>query len=401
MVNSLSDGPADGCQTTPGGCTLRDAITAANGNVDTDQISFSVTGSIAVLTPTLQITSPMTITGPGPDQLAVTGNSMAQPIFGVNPTVGQTVRLEKLKIADARATSFAGGGISKGGAGSLELDTVWLFDNFSGQGGAVFLNEGSVVIRNSTLNSNHAQFGGAIVSRRASMMLPPGTLQLTNSTLSDNSAMEFGGALNPAEGSTMTILSSTIVGNTANDDNNTTGDGGGIYNNQSTVNIANTILAGNSVGPGSSGTNGQCGGNTYASAGYNLRTVADPNCTGFTATGDIVNPDPVLGGIGANGGPTPTIPLLMSSPATNSGNPLAPGAAFPLCPTTDQRGLPRGGGAGACDIGAFEVQPTPPTPPGGGTTTPTDLEAAIKKCKKKFPKGKKRKKCIKRAKRRP
>ena len=59
----------------------------------------------------------------------------------------------------------------------MELDTVWLFDNFSGQGGAVFLNEGSVVIRNSTLNSNHAQFGGAIVSRRASMMLPPGTLQ--------------------------------------------------------------------------------------------------------------------------------------------------------------------------------------------------------------------------------
>ena len=44
MVNSLSDGPANGCQTTPDGCTLRDAITDANVNVDTDQITFSVTG---------------------------------------------------------------------------------------------------------------------------------------------------------------------------------------------------------------------------------------------------------------------------------------------------------------------------------------------------------------------
>jgi hypothetical protein len=323
---------------------------------------------------------------------------MAQPIFAVIPIVGQTVRLEKLKIADARATGFAGGGISKGGAGSLELDTLWLFDNFSDQGGALFLNQGSVKIENSTLQSNHAQFGGAIVSRRASMMLPPGTVQLTNSTLSDNSAMEFGGALNPSEGSTMTILSSTIVGNKANDDNNVTGDGGGIYNNASTVNIANTILAGNSVGPGSSATDGQCGGNAYASAGYNLRSAADTNCTGFTDTGDTVNPNPLLGDLGANGGLTPTIALLTGSPAINAGNPLAPGAAFPRCPTADQRGASRGG-SGACDIGAFEVQPVPP-PPGGGTTTPIDLRAAIKKCKKKFPKGPKRKKCIKRAKRR-
>jgi hypothetical protein len=52
-----------------------------------------------------------------------------------------------------------------------------------------------------------------------------------------------------------------------------------------------------------------------------------------------------------------------------------------------------------CDIGAFEVQPTPPP-----VTTPTgtafDLKRAIKRCKKKFRKGPMRKKCIKRAKRR-
>ena len=274
-----------------------------------------------MLTSSLPITSPMTITGPGPDQLAVTGNSMAQPIFAVNPTVGQTVRLEKLKIADARATSFAGGGIGKGGVGSLELDNVWLFDNFSGQGGAVFVDHGSVNVQNSALNNNHAQFGGAIVSRRDSAMLPPGTLQISNSTLSDNSAMEFGGALNPAEGSTMTILSSTIVGNTANDDNNTTGDGGGIYNNLSTVNVADSILAANSVGTGSSGANGQCAGNAFASAGYNLRSAADPNCTGFTATGDIVEPTPLLVPSAPTAGRRPRSLCSPAAPPSMPGTP--------------------------------------------------------------------------------
>jgi hypothetical protein len=45
---------------------------------------------------------------------------------------------------------------------------------------------------------------------------------------------------------------------------------------------------------------------------------------------------------------------------------------------------------------------TPPSGSGPTTTVPTqafDLKAAIAKCKKKFPKGPKRKKCIKKAKR--
>jgi hypothetical protein len=356
----------------------------------------------------------MTITGPGPGQLTVAGNAMGAPapIFSVNQPGGQTVRMEKLRIADARAAVFAGGGISKFGAGALEVDTVWLFDNVGGQGGALFCGQGTLAIRNSTLNNNHAQFGGAIVLRKGTMMFPPCTGTLTNSTLTGNGATEFGGALNPVENSTITILSSTITDNVANEDNNTSGDGGGIYNNVSTVNIANSILAGNTVGSGAPSSDGQCAGAAFASFGHNLRSAADTNCSGFSATGDVVNANPMLGDLGANGGPTQTIPLLAGSPAIEGGNPSPPGSAFPLCPTTDQRGLPRGGAAGTCDIGAFEVQPPPPPQPpapgGGATTTPPpfNLKAAVKKCKKKFPKGKsrkinkKRKRCIKRAKKR-
>lgn len=375
--------------------SLRQAITDANATAESDEITFGVSGTIALLSTLPTITSNLTITGPGPNQLAITGNSMNQPIFSVSVDAGETALIQGVKIADARATAYAGGGVSSGGPGTLKLEDVWLFDNFAGQGGAVFTDRGTTSIENSTLNNNHAQFGGAMVARRFGMN-PAASVQITNSTISGNSAMEFGGALNPAEAASITIRSSTIVGNQANDDDNTSGDGGGIYNNLSTVNIANTILAGNTVGAGAPSSDGQCAGNPFTSGGYNLRSAADPNCTGFTATGDVVNPDPMLGTLGANGGPTFTIPLLAGSPAINAGNPATPGGAGTACPATDQRGQPRGGGAGACDIGAFEVQPPPPPPP--GVNAPTGAPAkAKKKCRKKRHKraAEARKKCKK------
>lgn len=358
----------------------------------------------------------MTITGPAPGQLAVVGNTMGSPspIFGVNVAVGQTARIEKLKIADARAFSFFGGGISKGGGGALELDNVWLFDNSAAAGGAVGYSQGTTTITNSLLSNNRAEptggdgFGGAISGQTSGS----GHANVINSTLTNNSATQYGGAISVSNNATLTINSSTIAGNTANSDNSTNGDGGGIFRNNSagSVMIANTVLAGNTVGPPGAGTNFQCLG-AFTSQGFNLRSTADTGCMGFTGTGDVASVDPLLGTLGSNGGPLQTIPLLTGSPAINAGNPVTVGGAFPACPATDQRGLPRGGGAGVCDIGAFEVQPpppeppTPPTPPAGGATvTPFNLKAAIKKCKKQFRKGtkakKKRKKCIKRAKKR-
>ncbi|MGH2957377.1 MAG: choice-of-anchor Q domain-containing protein, partial [Solirubrobacterales bacterium] len=73
---------------------------------------------------------------------------------------------------------------------------------------------------------------------------------------------------------------------------------------------------------------------------------------------------------------------------------------------TDQRGQPRGGGAGQCDVGAFEAQPppsppaAPPAPPPVATpivAAPTPL-APAKRCKKgqKLKKGK----CVKRKRKR-
>ena len=507
VVNSLSDGTPNGCQTTPDGCTLREAITDANGNSSavTDQISSSVTGTIALTDALPTIMTSTTITGPSAEELQVIGNTIspADGMFGVNVPLGQSVRIERIKIASARAFGFSGGGVSMTGAGALVLDNVWFFDNSATSGGAIGYSAGTTTVTNSLFSNNRADpatgegFGGAILGSGL------GHLNLINSTLTNNSAREFGGAIHTGTMATLTINSSTITENTANTDNDLIGDGGGVVRNSSAgaLLIANTILTGNTVGA-NGGPNTQCSG-SFTSQGFNLRSTADPGCTGFIAS-DIVNPNPLLGMLGPNGGLTQTIPLLTGSPAINAGNPVAVGGAFPACPATDQRGRPRGAGAGNCDIGALErlghtttttvaCTPTslnlgagsttctvtvadtssPPTNPmgnvsftsngtgtfsGGGSclllgnagspgcqvtytptaagsgshqitasypgdvdhdpsqgatqlavigpggigpgTQPNRLRKAIKKCKKKFPKGPKRKKCIKRAKRR-
>src|SRR6185503_5687368 len=71
--------------------------------------------------------------------------------------------------------------------------------------------------------------------------------------------------------------------------------------------------------------------------------------------GDIVNPNPLLGTLGSNGGPTQTIALLAGSPAIGHGNSAVCATFGPgKVNGVDQRGLPRP--ASACAIGAYEPQ---------------------------------------------
>ena len=147
---------------------------------------------------------------------------------------------------------------------------------------------------------------------------------MINSTLTANSATQFGGTIAAISGSGVSVPSNTITGNTANFDRRPDRRGGGIYND-AVVSVQNTILAGNMVGAGG-GPNGQCRGD-FISSEYNLRSAADAACNGFTG-GNLV--DPGLGTLSSNGGPNQTIPLLASSPAIDAGNP-EPLAADP-CP---------------------------------------------------------------------
>jgi hypothetical protein len=405
---------------TPPSGSLRKAIVDAEANDNdpvVDQINFTYTGNIGLTGFLDQITEPLTLNGPGASSLNVTRSGSASGTFGyflVQPLdPAYTVTIRGITMSGADATPYTGGALQMLAPGTLVLDSVVISGNTGGQTGGLYYNQGLTSIRNSTLSDNHvalANDGGGAIEGAGT-----GEAQVVSSTIDNNTSPRFGGGVFLGEQADIRFLSSTITHNEADSDANGSGDGGGIYNSSAgTVAIANTLLAGNTIGDGGGDT--QCGGSPVASSGYNLRSQSDTGCSGFGAPGDIVRTSPLIASIPAtNGGPTPNIALLPGSPAINAGNPATLGGAFPACPTKDQRGLFRGGVAGRCDIGSYEfnASASPPATGGGSTppppatttttttTTPTfDLAAAKKRCKKKFPKGPKRKKCIKRAKRR-
>jgi hypothetical protein len=88
---------------------------------------------------------------------------------------------------------------------------------------------------------------------------------------------------------------------------------------------------------------------TWTSNGYNIESPGD-TCGFDQNTDEAGVPDPMLGPLQNNGGPTQTHALLPGSDAINQ----IPEAACEL--EEDQRGEPRPGGT-MCDVGAFEVQP--------------------------------------------
>ena len=229
--------------------------------------------------------------------------------------------------------------------------------------------------------------------------------EFKNVTFTGNRADGDGGAVyNGGNAATTTRLNNvTIAGNFADDDADNNGDGGGVSNVAGVLTASNSIIANNADESAGAEAN-DCDSdatNPLTRRGYNLIRNAT-GCTfgglGDSATGYQTNVNPMLGALTTSASSAGVRPLLAGSPAINTGNPAAPGSDSLACDLLDQRTLPRGGAAGVCDLGAFEVQPSAPTLTPTTTTTPFDLAAAIKKCKKKYPKGKKRKKCIKRAK---
>jgi CSLREA domain-containing protein len=244
---------------------------------------------------------------------------------------------------------YGGGGIEN--SGTLTVTNSTLSGNSAGEGGGIS-NLGTLTVTNSTLSGNSANgyAGGGIFNF--------GTLTMANSTLSGNAAGIGGGVLNFGP---LTVSNSTLSGNSG------AMFGGGVANYLGPLTVSNSTLSGNSATFGggiysqsnatttvtgtivASGTGGaDCAGTLGEVQGYNLDD--DTSC-GFSKTTDLTNTNPLLGPLQNNGGPTPTMALLPGSPAIDKGGTAANG-----CPATDQRGVARPQGP-ACDIGAFELVP--------------------------------------------
>src|SRR6266568_900689 len=84
--------------------SLRNALAIAN---DGDEITFAVTGTIALTSGELLVDKNITISGPGSDNLAVNGNAKSR-VFHLASS--RSVTISGLTITNGNATADYGGG---------------------------------------------------------------------------------------------------------------------------------------------------------------------------------------------------------------------------------------------------------------------------------------------------
>ncbi|MGH7961893.1 MAG: lectin-like protein, partial [Candidatus Binatia bacterium] len=221
-VTNTSDGAAPG----PAG-SLRRAITDA---VAGDTIDFNIpaadpgcSGGVCTITLTngeLVVDKPLTIQGPGAPGLHISGNN-ASRVFFINQT--GTVTLSGLTITGGNAVGtiigFGGGVLNANGVLNVN-DCVVTENTIPGggpdqsTGGGIAAVFGSLNLTRTTVSDNTSTEAGGIYAQ-------DGTTVVSDSTISDNSGPSGEGLRNNAftRNTTLTLVNSTVSGNTSTNHN--------------------------------------------------------------------------------------------------------------------------------------------------------------------------------------
>jgi hypothetical protein len=322
----------------------------------------------------LLVTGSVSINGPGARALSVERVAGAPNfrIFSINAP-NSSVAISDMSIVGGKFGG-AGAGIQNNPASSsLNLTGVTVRNNLSTVGSGGIQNNGTLNITRSTISNNTGLRGGGISNNTN------GIMNITNSTVSGNIAVsesqflaEGGGIVGDG---TVTLTNVTVSGNAVSSSSGN-GKGGGLYSvsNFNTFNLRNTIVAGNTA-PGGS-TNGPDVNGQFISQGNNLIGIGD-SASGFSSGvkndkfGSGSTPlNAQLGALQSNGGQTDTHALLAGSPAIDAGNNCVADPVPTSCLNTplitDQRGTGfarrvdgNSDGTATVDIGAFEVQLAP------------------------------------------
>lgn len=328
--------------------------------------------------------------------------------FGVDQGAGIQVLGGKLRISDAAVvenfTKAAGGGLVIANNGAtpavVEIARTTIAENLSlGAGGGIFAVNSTVTITDSTIRGNRSVRGGGggvmNMNTGTRQITPMALLRVLRSTIADNVSGDpeidplaggVGGGIYNSSGR-LEVENSTITGNEAvgffleglgfvPD----TGRGGGVASwaqlgdevedtavivsstiawnaapsgsqlheqtqNDSRMELANTLVAGDGSSPNCRGQGGQVG---FLSRGGNVSSDASP-CQLVQASDRAGVAPGLAAALADNGGPTATLALLGGSPALGLGEPA-------WCPQRDQRGALR---RVPCDAGAVEAVAVP------------------------------------------
>lgn len=364
-ADSVDAAAGDGvCADANGACTLRAAVMEANVHAGTDVIVFALPAP-AVIDLTLGkilITSNTAIVGPGARRLTVQRSLAAGTpnfrIFEIPDNSTITLTMRGLKISNGNAGNSNQGAalyIARGATANL---TDIVMSNNTAVVGAAISNVGTLNLTRALLYSNNAgSQGGAIMNIDGLAVA-----RITNSTITDNFAVTGGAIYNSGS---LLLVNNTIFHNSA------TNLGSSVVNTPGgTINILNTIMAGDSTLPVTALQG------AFNSLGNNIVSDARTS-TGFTngtnndqvANNNLI--DPALGSLADNGGQTDTRIPLPGSSAINTGNSCVKTATCSISGnptlrlTSDQRTNFNRNVGGAVDIGAFETGAAPAT----GTTS--------------------------------
>jgi len=298
----------------------------------------------------------------------------------ISDTGGGAVSNDNSTIQGIADSTFSGNRSDNGGAiSNFNRGTIGAINNstftgnFGTKGAAINNDIGSTIeqITSSTFSGNLAGIGGgggAIFNTFSSIIGA-----ITNSTFSGNNAEDSGGAIYNTDGGTIEqITNSTFSGNVADE-------GGAVFNDDGTINISFTTIAGNAAAAEGGGL--FSGGDESTRLRNSILADNSPgNCAGIPPldrVGNYSDDDTcefdegndasiTLGPLADNGGPTQTRALL-------DGDPLE--GATEDCDALDSEGVPTGMSIGIdqrsftrpfgpdCDSGAYEAESSVPEVP--------------------------------------
>jgi predicted outer membrane repeat protein len=403
ISNNHAGDAGGGIDTDGSGKVFINAGTVIAGNTSVNQGAGIWLDAIQV--GTVFQTANLTVTG-----AVISGNSALASLGGGIGNAGNgTVLIQDSTLANNFAQATGGGFGDENAQGTLTVqNSLFLGNSAVGSGGAIAAGGPSTTITNSEIKGNSTGAnGGGLFANGVSLTVLDSTFAgntaaanggglevettgtgaqastVTNTTVAGNSALnngagQLGGGIDVGNGGnftgTLTLLNDTINANFAFS-------GGGLaMAHGGTVNLQNTIVAGNHVT--NAGTDLVTTNGTHlTSQGGNLIGILDAGgLTPLAAdqTGTAAAPlNPLLGPLGNNGGPTvgaganaitlETEALLPGSPAVGKG--LA-GA-----PAQDERGLLHPSYLSTTsDVGAFDTHAVTPTiastVPGNGDVNP-------------------------------
>ena len=353
--------PIDPDTGQPTGCSLREAISAANADGTHDTINlppgdYTLTRSGADedvnSTGDLDVFQSLRIIGSGARttniQAATNKTDGTDRVFHVSSR--GNLLLHSATVRYGQNPNDNGGGIKHDLPAALTLTDVAITDNQAGtpsspmSGGGIYAT-GSFNIRNSTISGNTASAGGGLHSTFVG--------QLRNVTMTGNTAASIGGGL-LTEDNNFDLINATVSHNSALGGSNIAK-----VDSPGFVFLRNTIVSDGIGGANCAGLRPNPTNNNFVN---NLDSGT--SCGFGTASNSKSSANANLGALQDNGGPTDTRALLSGSAAIDAGTNIS--CAVIDGRSMDQRNLPRpkdgdGNGTAVCDIGAYELH-TPITP---------------------------------------